>query len=298
MVNLQACKLGRIIWISIGNVVNGILLISIIPIIYTFIRNRVRNKIKTPRLLFYPGLLLLVVTFLLLALNLTIGVYFCDTNQAIYQLLLVPFSQLYGTQFYLLMLSLFLRLQYVLNGTLQAFSRLTLSIMTIIFILLPVMSVIAGIMYHDPNGRFMVFGAFVIALALIISILFMYIRKLLAIYKNIDSDPKLIEIITKTTILTLISISATFLTSMCITMKPIMSEFMDFQVIETFILYIDVYTNFLCVVLTYRYFDKYYSLLCKGMHSKCESMWFRIAKLRMRPSFSDTSITNDSMIKV
>ena len=302
---MEVCRIGTQIWVSIGHVINVILLISTVPIIYKFIKAHVQNeerKTRSTLLLFYPGLIFFIFTFLAFVMILIVMLYYCSEHQSFYPKLIASFIMFYVLQLYMLLLTLWIRLYYVLHGTFQAFSKVTISIMTIIFISILVLSVAGVIIYniYYQIGYWLVYFTLFLLLILIFSVVTMYIYKLLVIYKNMMSDAKLIEIITKTTMLTIISIFATLLSPIMLVMqkRTNMNQVIDGQMIQNLVFYSDIYTNFLCIVLSYRYFDTYYIKLCKGTHSCCEKMWYKIANRKGGPAPNDITADPVPVISV
>mmetsp|Transcript_26747 Transcript_26747/g.42378 ORF Transcript_26747/g.42378 Transcript_26747/m.42378 type:complete len:146 (+) Transcript_26747:3-440(+) len=119
--------------------------------------------------------------------------------------------------------------------------------------------------------------AFIVILALMVTLVTAYIRKLLAVYESanrLTADAQdLVAVITKTTILTLLSILVSFATPVMILLTPLLSPLMDYSPVLSSVMLLDVYTNFLCLTLSYQCFDGVYMRLCGCAQRKCEQMW-------------------------
>ena len=313
-VNLDYCPPGRQIWLISINTVNGLMLLSTIPTIYYFVKSYFEKKKKksvsiTPRSktntkastsLFYVGLIFMIVTFLTLLLDIIVGVYKCSTHhQPQYLAWTIPFLLTYVIQFYFLLLLLFIRLHSVFKDTMYELSRITVRIFKFAYILL-LFLVIIGVMLF----RFRIPGSFIIAfimvlifIALIITLMVMYIRKLLKVYKAVSNTENaetenLIIIITKTTILTIFSLSVTFLTPIVL---GIMSNAKCAECasnIGSTTMLLDIYTNFLCIALSYKCFGGAYIKLCGCTHKLCKKMWYKIAG-KNDPEMMELAITNN-----
>ena len=82
--------------------------------------------------------------------------------------------------------------------------------------------------------------------------------------------------ITKTTILSIITISVTLLT-----LIPL-STIRHFLNIYTFwlmhaIVSIDIYINFVCISLSYKCFNACYNILCGPLDRRCRGLWLNCA---------------------
>merc|ERR1712228_168266 len=88
----------------------------------------------------------------------------------------------------------------------------------------------------------------------------------------------LLKAITKTTILALTSflISAAMSLIVCLVGS---SDYEDksLDIVLSLLVIMDIYSNFICVVLTYSMFDKQYRCLCGCIDVKCRNCLFRIA---------------------
>ena len=99
-------------------------------------------------------------------------------------------------------------------------------------------------------------------------ILFVY--KLIKVYK--DSDDVLTVVITKTTLLVTISVAATFIHLTSTVFRLIGRDLFGFEYfdwIDNFIVLADIFTNYLCIILSYKTFRNYYSRYCTWFDSKC-----------------------------
>eukprot|EP00483_Globobulimina_turgida_P009064 UN09082 len=111
----------------------------------------------------------------------------------------------------------------------------------------------------------------------VMATIILFVRRLVAVYKTISSQDKLVDTITKLTILNVISLSITVLV-------PIIMIFITATAPTAFVgttafligNNVDVYTNFWCVMLSFTHFESYYNRVCGCFHFKCRKCWFKV----------------------
>ena len=87
-------------------------------------------------------------------------------------------------------------------------------------------------------------------------------------------DMAFIKTITKTALLSFISMFVTFISCLLLLFRySLFGESMVVNVISEWVVCINIYCNFACYSLAFRYYDKYYDKLCKKMDKECRSMW-------------------------
>ena len=109
-----------------------------------------------------------------------------------------------------------------------------------------------------------------------LNVLFIYKLHLVqnSVKNNIHKikNDKLLYLSTKTTILSIVSTSI-LLIMMALAVYEWESE-MVYWLIFAFMLIADLYSNFLCILLSYTYYDKYYIKIC-GLCHRC---WIKCCK--------------------
>ena len=103
----------------------------------------------------------------------------------------------------------------------------------------------------------------------------LFIYKIIQVYQSMGNDEELIGMITKATILTFISIFITCLAPISIIALN-NSDSVHIRSITTLVIIADLYSNFICIVLEYDYFNGYYSRLCSCMDIKCRKLWSKM----------------------
>ena len=97
----------------------------------------------------------------------------------------------------------------------------------------------------------------ILVVILIITLVSLYIYKMYRVYQiDIDDGESLLHVIRKTTLLTIISVSATIVLFAIIRIG--LQFYVDTFWIATAVFVYDIYTNALCVFLSYQQFDTYY----------------------------------------
>ena len=201
---------------------------------------------------------------------------------------------------------MFIKVYYVFKESAYRLSQCTLRLFIILFMVLPIpLSFMSATLYEfGAKYRLVIYG--IIGLfSLIFTYLFVY--KLYQIYrdsrkhqsddKENKTDPanQFLSTLTKTTILAFTSVSFTMLV-------PLVSW--NDNMTETFLMIlVDVYTNFICVMLTYSIFDSQYQKCCgccdknfKKCLFKIESGTDIINQMKTIISSSDTSNTDMKIV--
>ena len=111
-----------------------------------------------------------------------------------------------------------------------------------------------------------------------LSLIFLFIYKLIAVYKDseITKNHRLLKVITKISILTFSSISITFihLIDSIIFLGVFSFDNTHFyKWIDSYITIFDVYTNCLCIIMCHIAFKSYYLFICKYMDNMCRTCW-------------------------
>eukprot|EP01083_Nonionella_stella_P175526 611521_1 len=105
----------------------------------------------------------------------------------------------------------------------------------------------------------------------------LFIYKMLQVTKGTISTGKntsFMKVITKTSLLTLISSFITVITFTGLALEPMMTS-IHLYYLHHVLIVVDVYTNALCVFLTYGHFNSYYYKLCGCCDSNCHIFWIK-----------------------
>eukprot|EP01084_Bolivina_argentea_P265102 449237_1 len=128
---------------------------------------------------------------------------------------------------------------------------------------------------------------FSLLITLMISLVSLFAYKLIQVYKHLEdsSDDSLVAAITKPTILVSVSVFVTFIRLISLTIRIQFLSWSDYMIlkwVDDYITICDIYTNFVCVILSYKVFKIYYIKLCSVSDSKCRNCWSNIVNYEGR----------------
>ena len=258
------------------------LLASIIVIVpsYIFIKAYINNNLKTPKLLFYSGILFYIV---LIIHFISEGIYFglyCHYGDK-YLIFDIITQYLYPFQGLILVTFLFIKLVFIFKSTEYAISKITIILYSIITTI-----AMSSALFGQTVIIFQNLGSFqlgllsvltgscgYIFLILWLNVLFLY--KLSVVYKmckeaNNKNHQYLIKVITKTAVLCFVSTVWIILFLISYFMIRI-SDSVHIYLISRVLLIGDIYTSFASIFLSYDYFDTWYFKIFGCCHHKCHS---------------------------
>ena len=259
--------------------VSIISLTIMLPAIYKYIKSQdVKQKC-----LYWSGLIFFITIVLSAITMMLYSIYFCrDFNT--FTILFNIASLFFVTQSLQLLGILFARVYYVFDGTMFALSTVTVRLWCISYSVMVVMAISAAI--ATANFRRTIIGSIIIVSAfitLIITIIFLislFLYKMTQVYKCMNkenNDSKFLKIITKTVILTIISISATLLNGIG-TAGVASTKSIHLAMVARFLVLFDLSSNFWCVILGYCGYKDWYLKLCGCCDSKCTACWHKIVR--------------------
>ena len=198
---------------------------------------------------------------------------------------------LYFAQYAVMISLLFYRLKVVFDGTAYELSQCT----KWTFYIMCLMSILPGIrasLLLDWSGRYSLIGTIltvlciVMALSIIIFLTFLFVTKLIAVNKHCDGtqpndENKMLSAITKQCILTLTSIASLLLFGTMFLLyytTGLLVSSIHANFIYALLSLIDVWTNFSCILLTYRSFNEYYTKMCGCWDAKCKQLCSKLVK--------------------
>ena len=233
--------------------------------------------------LFYPGLVFIITTIISL-ITITSATpnavkAHCDDKSVKESIILQSLiSVTYSLHAALVFLTFFIRIKFVFKSTLYAFSNIITIICTLLFIMLILPIPIRPIFEYLKQpvminiSDSMQFLSYILLLIILITL---FVNRLIKIYKYSDADESMVATITNTTLLVSISISITILLPIFWYIQSVTNSLIAKSVYRICTL-IDIYTNFLCVILSYKAFNSLYQSLCGIMDGLCRLCWFKI----------------------
>ena len=257
-----------------------------LPALHRYLKLKSDPKVK--KYLFWICLTFFIIIFLYLLTLIPRGIFFCQ-NHDTYQMITNISSQFYVIQTLLLLAILFMRLYFIFAETTFALSQATVGIYWIIYSLCTLLFIAAAIAFANFSQRSIasvIIGSAFLMLIIMMSILIiLFLYKMTQVYTGVDhmhqnSNPALIRIITKTSILASISITLSLLNAIAVILEvlPSTASIHIIFISKLFNVY-DVFTNFWCVILSFSGYNNWYLKICKGCDSKCISCWHSIVGL-------------------
>ena len=241
-----------------------------IPVIHIYLKSYIVSKLRIPKLPFSVTLIYFIIQFITYVL---IGIwarYECHSLKISKPIHIAGITS-YSTQTLILLGLLFYRL-YMTYRRVPALALSKSAIITfIIFYIVTCIIFLTGSTLYTLapagiGGKLYAMSSVCIIL-LSIAIFGVYIHKLHSIAKT-SNDEELLNMIAKNSLLAIVSISVTLFNFI---LFALIETFMSPHygvVVDTFIIS-DIYTNALCVFLSYKTFDVYYYKICGYCDTKC-----------------------------
>ena len=239
---------------------------------------------KQTKILFILGTIYAIITLSNTIFYVIHGIYWFRTCNEISKLLTNISGFLYMLQLYSLWSILFLRLYIVFQGSVYELSKYTLILFITMFILLPI---IAANLFNPaiPGNykRILLFSLFMLSIIIFLSISVLFLYKLVMIFKTVENqnenvngkDNTFLLLITKNTILVMISISFSMINFVSVIFFPD-NEQISLGYIRHFMFLFDIFTNFICVTLAYQCFKGYYDIFCGSLDRRCQVLCMRM----------------------
>ena len=267
--------------------------ITLLLPIYSYIKAYINNTLKSSKSIFYVGLVFFLNIFIFyVSFATNCGVYCHGVSHWIVE---APPFYLYTMQCVLLLFILFLRLILIF----KEMPSLSLSPWTItIYLILTAICLLAACigftMELFMERTQMQWIGFIlsslVAPIYIILVLWLHILFIIKLYRvhKASGEPtktgkesgkendKLVEIITKTTILSLISTLMIFVHG-CFYILLGSIEIDRYLLITRLFLIGDLHTNFMSILLSFNYFNGWYRKLCGNFHWCCVRCWNKIS---------------------
>ena len=255
--------------------------------------NRKHSKVHR-NVLKWSGIAYALLSFVYLGLYSPMPYVMCITNPMEWSETIAPInltvSTLYFVQYMSLIFLTFFRIYITFKHSPLQFSKIILWYYGILWILLIIVVVSFPVMMGTIESMerlnyidqilLVIDATFWLLVILTVSTAILFIYKLVKVVKmdsNSDDNGKLISIISKTALLTLFAMIMTVLTYIINTMDLGLEPGSEIgRCIASTMIGVDVYSNFICFMLTYNSAEKYYVKLCGCCDSKCQSLCLSI----------------------
>ena len=250
-------------------------LITMLPPFHKYIKSKnIKNKC-----LYWSGLIFFIAIFASIILMIVFSFYRCR-DAYIYGIVYNLLTQSYVIQTLLLLGILFARLYFVFKRSSFALSTTAIKSYWIFFSLVVVDYISAGIVFANPVvgttfGLTIIASAFAMLIIMVVWLVILFLYKLIQVYKIQKGNDKsgLVGVITKTSILTIISIFATLLNAL----TAIAGAGDYHNLIAVF----DFMTNFWCIILSFNGYHDWYRKMCGYCDSKCAACLYKIVLIKM-----------------
>ena len=252
--------------------------ILMLPVIYLFVKSYLNGSLKTQKSHFCAVIFFFIdilVTYILIVIWCR---YECHNGDIANYLHFIA-AMFYNIQTLMLLKLLFYRLYKTYNGTRLRLSLTTIRLFIILDIITSIAFVFGGIMYslfRDGIGGQIWSLASIMVIGETCILLLMFLYKMYTIYKN-SKDIDLVKIITKTSLLALVSTLISILVFISFYFIGIFLT-AHYNYMVDVLLVCDMYTNALCIFLSYKKFNGYYVKLCGCGDSKCQRCWMSCVK--------------------
>ena len=258
---------------------------TMIPPIYIYISAYIKNELKSTKLLFYSGLFMFIFIPLSLIFNAIYSLYRCHDPE-FGELIASARFYIYPIQGIMLTLILFIRLISIFQETKFRLSKCTIISYITLVILGFLFTVIGNSLIQWNKTHFIGLLIWILAgfdyLFIVIWLNVLFLTKIFKVHTasrmNLNNRKKLLNMITKTTILCIMSTSFLLIYLVVFFVYVGTSGSLKYYVIIAFILCADLYSNFLSILLSYSYFAAWYKKLCGCCHYKCIQCWGKCSK--------------------
>eukprot|EP01083_Nonionella_stella_P131964 401199_1 len=175
----------------------------------------------------------------------------------------------FAVQSYLLLFIFYMKLRMVFKGTVLQIAKCTNICYTIMFAGMPFSFIMAIVLFFVDSIAFFWFEILFLFFAALtmLSLVVIFVHKFIHVYRQ-SSDEELITLITRTTLLAMISISITIVDAMNTVLIGTVDSIV-YHWICHYIALFDLFSNLICIVIGYQMFKKYYFILCSPMDRCC-----------------------------
>lgn len=198
-------------------------------------------------------------------------------SQSLYSTIYTMYFMLFIIHSLLLLYIFYCKLQSVFMRSRWALSNCTILVYKTLFVISPIICISSTLLWISNLISDIIFQILISLFLLIyvvstMSVIAIFIRKLIQVY-NTDklNNESLINAITKSTILTTISLIVTILhliTGISLNFDTVLAHWINHYASLG-----DIFTNFICVILCFKLFQNLYDKLCVSLDSKCHYCW-------------------------
>mmetsp|Transcript_69772 Transcript_69772/g.110904 ORF Transcript_69772/g.110904 Transcript_69772/m.110904 type:complete len:327 (-) Transcript_69772:189-1169(-) len=290
---------------GIINVVALVVSITMIPTLFRTwryfmkVRSASTSTLALPEkrhdVLMWSGLIFQVVSFLAIWSCIGGSVLYCFANLHNKSVLFWQYTQsafivLLCTHYYLLLLILFLRLYHAFERSPCRLSPCTVRFYVALFVVQPVSFLVGWFVYSTWSqwiGLLIFSGTALLIVFLVVSIIALYVHKLIQLYTLSDGDKDLLTLITKSTLLTTLTLVISIIAYVPSFMLDSLNGY-TYWIMELFLM-VDVYGNYCFILLAYPMCTKTYFKVC----GKCDDLFRGCCQLMLRHRLKEVMASSE-----
>ena len=266
---------------DILSAINAFAAVSLIPPIFIFIKISMEKKLKTSsKILFHLGLTLFLLIFAHYAFHTIWYITMCRNYNLslVFRYINVYVYMLQGV---LLVLLLFFRLYLIFKDSKFALTKCSIITFLITLIVASILSSIGfaleylGMISIADTLQSIGGGVYIVT---VMALNGMFIYKMYRVQRAAGdkNSAKFLNIITKTCLLYTISAISIMVTLSVYFLRDSFNS-VGISFLSEFLFVVDLHTNFVSILLSYGYCDKWYTLICGCLHRKCHQCLSAVA---------------------
>ena len=168
------------------------------------------------------------------------------------------------------------KLIFVFSQSIYAISKKTIVLLVILFVIEPIIIIIVviiSLMTHIPQ-TVVTFGfLYSISFSLVVTGLFVYkLKKVYDSTATANKSKNLIKVMTNLSILCILSISCTVISLLSFLIMDAMNGDLYFVILRDYAVLFDEFTNVICVMMSFNFYQKGYRVLCGSCHLRLEQL--------------------------
>eukprot|EP01083_Nonionella_stella_P074923 203397_1 len=253
--------------------------LAAVSIIYvTFLYIKAQRVLQLPNGLYIAGLVFFTMTFMFYIVQTNKFIFYCS-NPGVSDAFRAFSVHIYGAQVVILLGILFHRMIAVFTNTVFELSNKKIKCFVAIYVVTWIALTFHAIILSAyliwgvwlvPYSAYVVVAAAGASCMLTLNglLIYLFIYKLIRTFQSLNANKdNLLHLITKTALLYFTSTFTLLFFIMAQPLRKLQSVHLDF--VCSLIVIADVYTNFMCIFLSYEFVDNYYEKICGCCHRKC-----------------------------
>eukprot|EP01083_Nonionella_stella_P211399 764396_1 len=259
--------------------ITGLAAVSIIFVMFLYINAHKKGALHSPNELYIAGIVFFTTTLLFYIAQTNKLIFYCH-NPSLSGVFRAVGVQIYcSVQMLVLLGILFYRMIIVFTNTTFALSNATIKCFGAIYIFTWIILILHAILFSTfwiSDSLIVPYTAYVVvavagSLCIVVLnalLIYLFVYKLVRTFQTLTTNrDNLLHLITKTSLLFLVSAFTLLLFTISQPLRTLDSIHWDF--VCSLIVIADVYTNFMCIFLSYEFVDNYYEKICGCCHRKC-----------------------------